>query len=187
MFSSRDVQAAAGLSSRQQNDWDARGVLPHGRSGEEGWRRFSLRELFVLATCAEMRRRFGVRVERLKWVQDFMLQDGINHLEEVEYAMLRPGDFVWLLSDLEKTFIMSTDPEFESFLGLLSVDAHDGSAFVLLNLTPLVDRVLGRLEDHNVREEHAFETRESYSRPTRSPGRPKEAGVLRMIFDGEAE
>ena len=95
-----------------------------------------------------------MRVERLKWIQDFMLQNGVNHLAEADSAMLVLGDAVWLLSDLEKTFILSTDKEFESFLGLLPFDPRDESAFVLLNLTPLVSRVMGRLEDHDLREEH---------------------------------
>jgi hypothetical protein len=186
MFLSHDVQAAAGLSSRQQNDWDARGALPHRRSGEEGWRRFSLRELFVLATCAEIRRRFGVRVERLKWVQDFMLKEEVDHLQQAAGVMLF-REAVWLLTDLEKTFLLSPDPKFESLWRHLSFDVRDQSAFVLLNLTPLVDRVLGRLDDDIRLEAHGYGEEELRQIRMVADGTPEEADVLQVTRTDEPE
>jgi len=157
MFLSRDVHGAAGLSSRQLNDWDGRGALPHGRSREEGWRRFGLQELFALATCAEIRRRFGVPVQRLKWVQDCMLQDGVNLLNQAVGAIQMCGESVWLLTDLEKTLIISPEFEFEGLWSGPFFAAHKESAFVLLNVTPLVHRVLGRLDDDILLETYGYD------------------------------
>jgi len=187
MFLSHDVQAAAGLSSRQQNDWDARGALPHRRSGEEGWRRFSLRELFVLATCAEIRRKFGVRVERLKWVQDFMLKEGVNHLDMAAGVMSMRGEAVWLLTDLEKTFLFSPDPEFERLVAYLAFDVRGRVGFVLIKPAPLVDRVLGRLDDDIRLEAHGYSEEELRQIRMVADGTPEEADVLQVARTEEPE
>ena len=107
VFSARDVQRASGLTARQLNDWDERGALPHDREGEIGWRRFSIREMFVLVVCAELRSKFGVSVERVKHVQKFMLQDGADHFAAAIRLMGVLGVALWLLTDFEGTFVMA--------------------------------------------------------------------------------
>lgn len=188
IFSSRDVQDAAGLSSRQQNDWDSRGALPHDRTGDEGWRRFSGRDLFVLMICAELRRSFGVPVERLKYVQDFMLQDGADHLGVAIEMMSSLGLGVWLLTDFEKTFIMDSELEFADLWSHGFFGGDREHAFALLKLNPLVNRLLSCLKDPIRLEAHGrgYEISKAaylYGR-TRTP---EEAEVLEIIRSGDFE
>jgi len=186
MFSSRDVQEAAGLSSRQQNDWDGRGALPHERSGDEGWRRFSLREVFALATCAEIRRRFGVPVERLKSVSDFMLQEGADHLKAAVDLMSMLGVGVWLLTDFQETFIMDSELEFQELWQMGFFGAENESAFVLLNVTPLVNRVLACLNDPVRLEAHGYGYEILHKIRLLAGGEtPEEAEVLQKIRSGD--
>jgi hypothetical protein len=157
VFSSRDVEQAAGLSLCQQNRWDARGVLPHARSGEAGWRRFCLREIFALAICVEIRRRFKVPLECLKWVQDHMLCEGADHLKAAVDQMATVGVGVWLLTDLEDTFVMDCEAKFQDLWRLGVLGAHNESGFVLLNLSPLVNRVLSCLKDPVALRAHGYD------------------------------
>ena len=153
-YSSRDVQDAAGLTPRQQNDWDSRGLLPHNREGEEGWRRFSPREIFALMVCSEIRRRCGTPVERLRWVQEFMLEDGANHFEAAVALMANLGVGVWLCTDLENFFVMDSELEFIDLWehGVFGADSE--RAMILLPINPLANRLLSCLKEPIELEPH---------------------------------
>jgi hypothetical protein len=183
-YSSRDVQEAAGLTARQQNDWDGRGLLPHAREGVEGWRRFTPREIFVLMVCSEIRRQFGTPVERLKYVQDFMLQDGANHFEAAVELMDFLGVGVWLLTDFESTFIMDSELEFIDLwqLGFFGAGIEQPKAFALLPINPLVNRLLSCLKDPVQLEAHGrgYEIMRS-ARAMNQVRTREEAMVLEMI------
>ncbi len=153
-YSSREVQDVAGLTPRQVNDWDGRGMLPHSREGEDKWRRFTSRELFALAVCAEVRRQFGTPVERLKWVQEFMLQEGANHLEAAIQMMGSLGVGVWLLTDFEKTFIMDSELEFADLWQHGYFGPNREKSFVLLPIDTLVNRLLACLKEPIQLEAH---------------------------------
>lgn len=146
-FTAGDVRKATGLTSRQLNDWDERGALPHKRDAEAGWRRFTPRDIFVLLVCVEFRKRLGVPVERLKYVREFMLQDGADHLHAAMYSMALLGVNVWLLTDFEKTFVMDSELEFQDMFrhGFFSGPGEQG--FALLNVSPLVTRFAAALKD----------------------------------------
>jgi DNA-binding transcriptional MerR regulator len=146
-FTAGDVRKATGLSSRQLNDWDERGALPHNRDGEAGWRRFTLREVFVLLVCVEFRKQLGIPVERLRFVREFMLQDGANHLKAAIDLMAILGVNIWLLTDFEKTFVMDSELEFQDMFrhGFFSAPGKKG--FALLNVSPLVTRLTATLKE----------------------------------------
>lgn len=146
-YSAREVQEVAGLSARQIHDWDSRGALPNSRDGAEGWRRFSSREVFVLAVCAELRRQFGIPVERLRFVQQFMLQDGANHFEAAVRLISTLGVGVWLLTDFESTFVLDSELEFSDLWGHGYFGAAHEKPFVLMAVNPLVNRLLARLKE----------------------------------------
>ena len=57
-YTARDLLQLAGLSYRQLNDWESKGVLPATADRRERWRRFTPRDLFAAMICAEIRRRF---------------------------------------------------------------------------------------------------------------------------------
>lgn len=153
-YSSRDLRDAAGLTPRQQNDWDGRGLLPHERDGEEGWRRYTPREIFALMVCAEIRRQYGTPVERLKWVQRFMLKKDANHFEAAVWLMSGLGVGVWLCTDLEDTFVMDSELEFVDLWRTGFFGAERERALVFVPVNPLVNRLLSCLKDPVELEPH---------------------------------
>ena len=146
-YSSRDVHAVTGLTPRQLNDWDERGALPHERNGKEGWRRFSPRDIFALMVCAEFRRTLGVPVERLKYVKEFMTSDGADHLSAAIQLMDVLGVGIWVMTDFKETFIMDSELEFHDLWRFGHFGADNESTLAFVNVTPLVNKLLGALED----------------------------------------
>ena len=140
-FSAGDARRVTGLSSRQLNDWDQRGALPHERDSEAGWRKFSARQLFALLVAAEIRKQFGIPVERLKWMTNFMLAEGANHLSAAIELIAILGVNVWIVTDLEETFIMDSDLEIQNLFSMGAFTPRKGLVFVRIN--PLVDRLVG--------------------------------------------
>lgn len=145
-YTAADVKRAAGLSYRQINEWDQKGVLPETRPGDAGWRKFSPRDIFALMVCSAIRRQFGVPVESLKWVRACMLQDGADHLRAAAEIMSR-GMAVVLLTDLKETFVMDSDLEIEDLLRLGYFRHEDPQGYLLIKLNPLVNRLLGCLKE----------------------------------------
>ena len=94
-----DLRRASDLSYRQMNDWDSKGALPGRRANKRDWRRFTPREVFAVAVLCELRKRFGVPLEKLTYVREFMLQPGADHLRAATRLMNQPGMGVCLLTD----------------------------------------------------------------------------------------
>lgn len=188
VFTAREVQQSSGLTARQMNDWDERGALPHEREGDSGWRRFTARDIFVLMVCAELRSRFGVSVERIKYVQGFMLQDGADHLEAAIYLMAHLGVAVWLLTDFEETFVMDSELEFTDMWGHGYFGGDHESSFALLKLSPIVNRLLAMRTDstpiplHGRGYEIMQEMRAAFGVRT-----PEEYEALQLIRSGNYE
>lgn len=140
-----DVKAATGISYRQLNDWDSKGAVSSERASHTGWRKFSTRDVFALLICKEIRDRFGVPVESLRFIRDFMRQDGANHFG-VAVGLMSRGLSVWLATDLKEVFEMDSDAEFEDLLcnGWFRGDEASGLMFIRIN--PLVNRMLACLK-----------------------------------------
>lgn len=187
-YSSRVVQDAAGLTPRQQNDWDSRGLLPHDRGSEEGWRRFTLRGIFALMVCSEIRQQCGTPVERLRWVQDFMLEEGANHFEAAAQLMANLGVGVWLCTDLESFFVMDSELEFTDLWEHGAFGAGNEKAMVLLPINPLVNRLLSCLKEPIELEAHGkgYEVMQAI-RALQEPRTREEAMVLDLIRSKEVE
>ena len=115
-----DLQKAAGLSYRQLNSWDEKGILPESRQ-EGGWRKFTANEVFVLLICKELKDRFGISLEKLKTVREYLLQDNHNYLQETIGLITGAGLTVCLVTDLKEIFLIENDWEISTFIraGLL--------------------------------------------------------------------
>ena len=144
-FTAGDVKDAAGLSYRQINDWDSKGALPNSREQEAGWRKFSVRDLFVLMVCSAVRKRYGMPLERLVWLKSFMLQEGANHFQAAR-RMMGYGLAVFIFTDLEKNFTMDSDIEIADMLNLGCCRSDDPHAYILLCVNPIVNKVLTALK-----------------------------------------
>jgi hypothetical protein len=155
-FSSKDVQDVAGLSYRQINDWDARGVLPNDREGAGSWRRFTAKELFTVIVCAELRRHFGVSLSRLNYVREIMGHEEKNFLTWAYRLMVMLGVEVWLLTDLEKTFIMDSELEFLDLMGNGFFSGESERGYLFLKVSPLVNRLVEAIPDVEPAEAHGL-------------------------------
>jgi DNA-binding transcriptional MerR regulator len=188
-FTAGEVREAAGLSYRQLNDWDHRGVLPRQPGRGEGWRRFSPRDLFALMVCAELRRQFGVPVERLRFVREFMLQENANHLKAAIWLMQVLGLGVWLVTDFEETFMMDSELEFMDMIEHGWLGGGETRAYAWLKVDPLVNKLLGALKDPiNIVMDRSKGAAIMRLRDQLASGRsPEEVEVLRLIRSGQFE
>jgi DNA-binding transcriptional MerR regulator len=144
-FTAGDVQRAAGLSYRQLNDWDSKGALPNSRAQESCWRRFTVRELFELMVCAEIRRRFCVPIEKLASLRSYMLHEGKDHFK-VAARMVQHGLAVFVLTDLLETFDIGADIAIADMLALGYCRYDDPQAYILLHINPIVNKILAALK-----------------------------------------
>lgn len=141
VFTAGDVKNAAGMSYRQINTWDTHGNLPNQRDEGPTWRKFSAREIFIIMVCKEIRERFGTPLESLRFVRDFMLRDGADHLQAA-VDIMRHGFAVFILTDLKNTFVMDSDLEFEDRFHYGYLRACESQGYVFIQVNHLVNRLL---------------------------------------------
>ena len=123
------------MTYRQLNDWDSKGALPNQREQSNGWRKFDPRQLFVVLVCSEIRKQFGVPVEKLAWLQKFMLQNDANHFSAA-VEMMRLGLAVLILTDLSDQFEMDSDREIGRLLNFGYCRRDESQSYVLLLVNP---------------------------------------------------
>ncbi|HET7442557.1 MAG TPA: MerR family transcriptional regulator [Terriglobales bacterium] len=97
-FTSRDVVGLTGISQRQLQWWDERGIVVPTRSGHR--RLYSLDELAEVAIICELRRR-GFSLQRVRKVIQFLQQEFGKRLAETvsknaEYHLLTDGSHLYL-------------------------------------------------------------------------------------------
>ena len=120
------------------------GVVPAEREG--GWRKFTPKQLFVLMVCNKIRRHYGTPVERLGFVSACMMKpEPVNHLAAM-VKLMALGLHVFLLTDLEETFVMDSDLEFTDYMGLGHFRAEETRQYIFLPLNNIVNRLLGAMK-----------------------------------------
>lgn len=142
-YTAGDVRETADLSYRMLNDWEAKGVLPS--RDDLGWRKFSLRELFALAVCAEIRSRFGVPLGDLKWVMRHIVEAKRDYLGDAAECILILGDPVFILTDLRRRLYLAPAFALERMYQVGYFLDPEENSFLLLRLNPLIRRLLEKL------------------------------------------
>ena len=145
-FTAKDAKDLAGLSYRQLNDWDSRDAIPGERKADRSWRKFTPKDLFILMVCAEIRRLYGVPVEKTRYIRNFMAKQDANHFAAA-VQMMNMGLHVFLLTDFAKTFIMDSDLEFLDLMHHGYFRAERTTPFIFLRLNEIVNRLLGLMKD----------------------------------------
>jgi DNA-binding transcriptional MerR regulator len=145
-FTASDVRKAGGISYRQLNGWDSKGALPRQRARSSGWRKFDPKQFFVILVCAEIRKQFGVPLEKLAWLQKFMLQDGANHfLAALE--MMRRGLAVLIFTDLSRQFDLDADFAIGDLINMGYCRYDQPQRYVLLLVNPIINKMLLALKN----------------------------------------
>ncbi len=137
-----DIRETVGLSYRQLNDWESKGVLPSKKRSKAGWRKFTPRELFVLMVCKEIRDKFGVPLEKLSFIKSVMLVSDANIAQDAVDLMNNYGMTIYLLTDLKETFIMDTDAEIEDLFRMGMFRGSDEQGYLLIKINPLINKLL---------------------------------------------
>lgn len=145
-FTAKDAKEMAGLSYRQLHDWESRDAIPSDRTRERKWRKFNNKQLFALVVCAEIRRLYGIPVEKIRFVSNFMAQEEANHFAAA-VQMMSLGLHVFLMTDFETTFVMGSDLEFNDLMQHGFFRVEDTKPFIFLRLNEIVNRQLSMLKD----------------------------------------
>jgi hypothetical protein len=186
-YSGSDVKRIAGLSSRQQSDWDGRGALPHERQGEEGWRRYTPREVFVLAVCAELKRRFGTPIERLRNLQTMMLEDGGDYFAAAVRSIVGLRAGVWLVTDFEGFLLMDTEAEMGDLWHQRAFSGGKLKSLAFLRVNHIVHAMLSQLDPPVEVQDDGYgfdlDLRDEIRRQ-QSVWTPEEQHVLQRLRDG---
>jgi len=138
---SSDLKENAGMTYRQINDWQEKGLLPDERKSNKKWRKFTPKEFFVILICKEIRDKFGVSLESLNYIRRIMLKEEANHFR---YAlqMCSFGFAVVLITDLKENFILDSDLEIEylNSYGFFRSDEID--SYLSIKINPLINKML---------------------------------------------
>jgi len=99
-FTSNDVIALTGITARQLQWWDERGIVAPGRKGHR--RIYSWDELVTVAVICQLRRR-GFSLQRMRKVIGFLQQEfgttlaaTVSASPEQEYHLLTDGTHLYL-------------------------------------------------------------------------------------------
>jgi DNA-binding transcriptional MerR regulator len=97
-FTSREVMALSGISARQLQWWDERGIVVPGREGHK--RIYSIDDLAEVAVLCELRRR-GFSLQKIRRVIRFLQKELGKRLVETvraasEYHLLTDGRHIYL-------------------------------------------------------------------------------------------
>jgi hypothetical protein len=153
IFTAREAREIAGLSYRQLNDWEAKGSAPFDSSRGAKWRRFSPAEMFALLVCSELRQRFGLPVEQLRFVQETLLDRHKSYFDAAAELVLSDDVAVWLITDGVGLFIFDSEPNIVDLVKDGFLDGNDESAHLWIRVSPLLKRVLDRLNDRSAEME----------------------------------
>ncbi len=72
-ITAKQLCKATGLTYRKLNDWDGRGLVPHRRDGDLGWREFTLLEVIALRIIVDLKREVGVPPKKMKHLRHWLL------------------------------------------------------------------------------------------------------------------
>src|SRR5882757_4401697 len=141
-FRATETARVVGLTYRQLRTLEERAGSAAPRRGKGEWNTYTFRSVFAILICVEIRDRFGVPLDRLGWLIDFMLQDGADHFAYAHRTIRQHGFVVFLLTDLKSFFQIGTDIDFEEMLQLGYFRHDEPEAYYLLKINPIINRIL---------------------------------------------
>ncbi|HXA18688.1 MAG TPA: hypothetical protein VN380_16965 [Thermoanaerobaculia bacterium] len=141
-FRASETARVVGLTYRQLRTLEERTGSAAPRQGKGEWNTYTFRNVFAILICVEIRDRFGVPLNRLTWLIDFMLQPGTDHFAYAHETIRKMGFAVFLLTDLKSVFHMGTDIDLEEMLQLGYFRHDEPEAYYLMKINPIINRIL---------------------------------------------
>lgn len=145
-----DVKKGAGLTYRQLNEWDEKGVLPEQQRKEAGWRKYTPQQVFTIMVMAHIRKKFGTPVESLKFVKTCLLEH--NYLRRALVSMAYFNVPVLLITDLKSLFDVDVAPEIATLIsmGAIWTGGSDKEArspsVIIFDVCPLIEKLFGLMK-----------------------------------------
>lgn len=142
-----DLREILGLTYRQLNDWDSRGILRSFRDRSEeskadGWRKFSIIDVIALSILSELKRR-GIPVSALKNVVDtlFLMNDTLySVIPNIFY-----GIETYFYSDLDRFTEWDCADQETGGLNIWYPDLPEIGMLVLIPISRLIENIFQKL------------------------------------------
>lgn len=96
--------------------------------------------------CGEIRQRYGIPVEKTRYVHNFMMAKNADHLAAA-IRLMEYGLSIYLLTDFAETFVMDSDLEFADLMELGYFRPDQSQAYVLIRVNDIVNRLLAALKE----------------------------------------
>ena len=148
ILTAKEIKEISGLSYRQINDWDKKGILPAQEREESNawrWRRFTGANAIQLSVLAKLRKA-GLPVIDLKELHKWM-REGERTMSEYIKDHISRGFGVFLSTNLKDRFFFNSDGEKDvSEMILLAYNEHGGMGIVLqVSINDIVNDILKTL------------------------------------------
>ena len=183
----KQLRAIAGLTNRQIGDWEVKKIIPRASGASGQWRSFTPPQTFGLAVLAEVRRRFGIPVESLRWLGSVLMAEDAKHLYQAIGKISGEGAPVLLVTDLKKTLQIVSSNELGDALADGKSFAAGADALVMVEVNDVAKHVLKLAGiPMNISEQGEGYTWNS-SRHARSPEEEKILALLRSVQFNKVE
>ena len=157
IYKASDVKELCGLTYRQLNDWDTkRSLLPENEDRGEGWRKYTLHEVFIISILAELKRKFFTATKKLLFVKERLSSKGDGHMNAMMVHVTLVGVSQWLITDFEDSLEMVSELEISDKLNQGFFHSEDQVGFVMLNITPIIQRMASFLTEKETPLSHDY-------------------------------
>ena len=137
-LTAKDLQNILGVSYRQINDWDTKGLINFDRGSDAAWRRFSVFDILSLALLRAVNEQ-GIPLKKLK---KFFGLDAYENSLYKKIPQFIDGKNISVWTDFE-TFAMFTDEEEIK----IPSDLYQKERIVVgIALKPIIDKVVEKIK-----------------------------------------
>lgn len=148
-----DLQEILGLTYRQLNDWENRGIIeaimkrPFAKKAD-GWRRFSIFDLFPLGILVELKKQ-GIPLSRIKkLISNLIFPETINYdlLPNIVYNVE-----TYFYTNLETFIGYDYLEKNDDKLDLYKFSLKESKMIIVIPLNPLIDKILNKLNVQDIK------------------------------------
>jgi len=134
----KGAKQISGVTYRQINEWDSKGVLPcRKREKKNNWRQFTGSDVIILSIISALRD-MGIPMFKLKKLHDWINQE--KTLKFILKYIYQFNSHVYLVTDLEDYYILP-DEDVE-----IHVLALSNKPMLILRLNPIIETVCNALD-----------------------------------------
>jgi len=146
-YTAKDVRKVAGLSYRQLNDWEAKGLIPRTRTSQSGWRRFTADQVFVIAILADLRSTLNVSLSKLSRLSRNLLEHSPPIFRSAVFTAFHESQALFLGLHPDFTFELRLSDEYSGpFAELLQSHGLLSPVIAIVDLGKIVVKMYTSIE-----------------------------------------